>query len=165
MADLTQKSAPVNIYGNPWANAIMTGIGVGGGLLFPSKRDKMVDFLNKELMTLAEEGVDVGKLAAPAVRAAQSNYGEAMSREFENIYSQGLGNTGALTSANLAFTEGKNKATGDAYAKASAQNEQIKMNALNMLKGMLGTNLGDASGEFGKLAGAGGYNLLNSLLG
>jgi len=148
-------AAPVT--GFPWADAILGGIGLIGGLTSEDKQGQVYDMLK----TLAQNGVDVGKLVAPQLGAINKNFAEALTNRVKGLYSQGLGGSGAVEEIPLGFMEAKNYSIGQAYNQANAQNENIKGNALRMLGGM------DLGGNevWGQLAGYGGYNVLKHLLG
>ena len=145
------------VEGFPWVNAILGGAGLLGGIFGDNEEQKLKD----QLFELSQYGIDIGKLAAPEVGAINKNFTEALTNRMKGLYSQGLGNTGAVEEVPLNFMESKNYSMGQAYNKANVQNENIKNNAKSILSGM---NLNN-NDIFGQLAGYGGYNVLKHLMG
>ncbi|MGR3220040.1 MAG: hypothetical protein ACUZ8H_09530 [Candidatus Anammoxibacter sp.] len=146
------------VLGFPFKDALLTSIGLGSQIFGDNKQGDLEDLLFK----LAKEGVDVNKLVAPQLGAINTTFAEGLTQRLKGIFSQGLGNTGAVEEVPLAFMESKNQATGQAFNRANARNENIKAGALNALSGL---DLGSGNKAFGSLTGLGIDNLLKRLLG
>ena len=131
--------------------------------LFSGNDKGVSDELLRELTRLSRFGVGVGKLAAPGAGAVNAASGQASSDINRSLARTGMSNTGAEVGARNELFAKRGGALSDVYAKATAQNEQIKQGARDQLMRLLGMRYEQSPGQsLGNLAGVGIEGLLRS---
>ena len=148
----------------PLQYLIPGGLALGGflGDLFSGSDDEQSDRLLKLLQKNAEQGAGVSKLAAPELQGITRRADQATTQQRKQLGRAGLGSTSQATSGAANIFQRAGAQRGGAYARATAQNEQIKNRARAMMLQMLGQRYQQQPG-FGALAGAGVQGLLRSL--
>lgn len=124
--------------------------------------DKTSDWLMNLLKKQSEKGAGVSKLAAPELQSITRTADTATTQQRKQLGKAGLGSTSTATSGAANIFQRAGATRGGAYARATAQNENIKNRARAMLLELLGQRY-QQQPDYGTLAGAGIQGFLRSM--